>query len=742
MLYFKNKKNAQIGIFVIISIIIVVLGIVFFSYNSGSIKIFNDQKSSYKVKEFVESCLNLETNKAIDKIALHGGWEYSPYSENSNILFADSNTNKYLIKSAKGYRDLGGVNIPYWYYYDDSAKEFKFNIPDYDSSSKYSIKNQVKRYLNENLDKECLDHFNSFKDIYNIDYDPKKIDNKIIFDKDNLKVELNLDLKIDEINTNNTEYISDFSIKQENKLYTAYHLAKDITLSEANFSFIEKRILNFMSPYESASRRDLLPPRYEYRMTYDFRPWEIKNVEKVFREILSSNINYIQFLNTDYKEHKLNDKLKDSEFAKALNKVYTKDYLSENSKVLKDRNKDLFNSYKNYRVSTKYESFFPTFFSISPSMGDVILLPRPESIINLIPFFFTEYVATYEITNPILFEIRKSNSPNEKFLFNLAIESNIDYNAPLKEKKTFNFNLSKLDLSSSKSLICNPNQRISDWVTINLTDPMSGGKRKFIKQRNSVKYKSNMKETGVDSAIVTFDCKGLATCTIGQTSINAKTKKGADITQLKFRLPVDCNPGKLEITKFGYQKLVFNNLDPKIKGEINLGHHYMSAAKKINLSVKLLDSDKNQYSLGKSLKNNETGFLIFENKETSDFVKVVEISKENQFNLNISLIPGNYSVKGFVMYGLPTDIPSEQVCYKKGLFSGKDCQTIPGFKLKSWIIGGIDLNNYEVTAGQLLYNNKLVVPFVNFGVPHNFDELSKMSNAMASIKNGKKPYFE
>jgi len=94
------------------------------------------------------------------------------------------------------------------------------------------------------------------------------------------------------------------------------------------------------------------------------------------------------------------------------------------------------------------------------------------------------------------------------------------------------------------------------------------------------------------------------------------------------------------------------------------------------------------------------------------------------------------------MYGLPTDIPSEQVCYKKGLFSGKDCQTIPGFKLKSWIIGGIDLNNYEVTAGQLLYNNKLVVPFVNFGVPHNFDELSKMSNAMASIKNGKKPYFE
>ena len=743
----KKIKRSQISVFVIISVVIVVLGIVFFSLHSSSLKLFTDQTASYKVKDFVNSCLDLETQKAIDKIGLHGGWLYSPYYniKGANYLFANRNTNKYLIKSAIGYEDLGKIKIPYWYYYDDGEKQFKFNIPEYDTDSEYSIKNQIKRYIDENLNKDCLKNFAAFKNEYKIDFDPKKINTTITLDKDKVYTDLKLDLRINKVNTNETEYISKFGVKNQNDLYVTYNLARDITLAEANSSFVEKRILDFMSPYESSKSRDLLPPTYDYRMTFDFRPWEINKVEKLFKEILSSNINYIQFLNTDYKVHNLNDKLKDNSFAKALNTAYTKNYLGPYSKALKEKDYGLFKSYKDYTVTPEYEPFFPTYFSISPSMGDVILLPKPKSFINLISIFFTEYMAVYDITNPVIFQIKNSKFSNDKFSFNLALESNIDYNGPLKEKKNFNFNISKLNQNQGKTLICNPIQRISDWVKINITDPIVNGKRKYLKQRYNTRYKVNMPKTGVDNAIVTFDCKGLATCFIGKTSINANSIYGGNVTELKFRLPINCNPGKLEIYKYGYQKLVFNNLNPTLKGDINLGNVEMASAGKFNLSIRLLEPDQSVYSNGKVIGQNESGYIIFQNKENSDFVQVIEINRTNQFNQTVSLIPGNYSIKAFVIYGLPINIPSEKVCYKTGLFGKKKCKTIPGFKLKSWIRGGLELENFEVTTNEMLYNSKLVLSLIDYGIPHSYDDLSSLSNSISNlneVSSSMKPIWE
>ncbi len=743
---FFKERGAQIGVFVLISFIIVVLGILFFTMSSDSIKLFQDEKSSYKVKEFVESCINVETAKAEREVALHGGWLYSPFGEDSDFLFGDRNTNKYLVKSMRGYRDLGGVKIPYWYYYDDKDEEFKTNIPEYDSNSKYSIKNQIKRYLDENIEKNCIKGFEDFKYIYDIDYDPKSYDFNVEFNREDMYIFLNMPLKINEINSNNSEFIEDFKIKKENKLWGAYNLAVDIIEAETNFSFIEKRILNFISPYQSSQRRDLLPPFYDYQLKYDFKPWKISDSEKLFKQILSSNIGYIQFMNTHYKEFKLLDSLKDSDFARSISNLYTKDYLSENSKALngKKRDEDLFNKYKDYTVDVNYEPFYPTFFSINPSLGDMILLPRPESVINIIPIFFTEYVAVYEITNPIIFEIRTSNK-NDNFLFNLAIESNIDHNTPLAENRVFNFSFEKLNLKSDKTLICDPNQRVSGYIYLNISDPIVNGKRKYIEEGDKIKkYHLNRGTDGIEDAIVTFKCKGLTTCYIGSTRINANNSKG-NITQMKFRLPINCDPGTLEISKFGYQKLVFDNLDPKPDEEINLGEYYMSSEKEFDLKVKLLSRTDSKYSLGKALRDHQTGFIIFENKENSDYVQVVEINKENQFNLKIKLIPGNYSVQGFVIYNSSVYIPSKEICYSKGLFSGKECQTIPEINMDSWIMGGLDLENFEITTKQALFNNKIIVPLVNYGIPESYDDLEDLTNTMGDLKNlsvTKQPYFE
>jgi len=452
----KNKRKAQISLFIIITTIIILLGFFYFGYNSDSIHIFSADKSSYKIKSFVNDCLDIETNNAVNEIGLHGGWLY-----HTPMRFVKIDENKYLIKTQKGF-DYFGTQIPYWYYYDDMAGEFFLNIPDFDSNNKYSIRNQVKMYLDDNLERNCIKSFSAFKDIYRIDYEPKEIKTNVIFNQNNIEVTLNLPLEIKEINKNNSEFIDTFYIKQENKLRVPYYLARDIVNAQAQTSFVEKHMLNIITAYQSTADKNFLPPFYDFKLTFDKKPWKVKEVEKYAKESISSNINLLQFSQTDYIEKKIPVELKNNAFAKNFYKNYINSELLDLHSLIKDEQKDIYDEYSNYQVRPTYEIFYPTFFSLSPSFGDVVLFPKTESVFNLLPFFFTEYSAVYEITTPILFEINPVNS-RDNFKFNLVIEANIDHNSPLSENINYNLNSDEFNLnldSSSRNLICEPSKFI------------------------------------------------------------------------------------------------------------------------------------------------------------------------------------------------------------------------------------------------------------------------------------------
>ena len=432
----KEYSKAQISIFVVVAIILVLIAGLLIALNSDSIKIFVDEKSSYKVKEFVETCLDSESREAMRLIGLHGGWLY-----HKDMIFTDRENPDVMNRKAQGISLFEQTDIPYWFYYNDDEENPKFilNIPEYDTENEYSLQNQVKHYLEDNLEKNCLQGFQAFEDVYEMNYEPRDIKGKIEveFDEDELITSLDLPLEITEINTNNSEYIDYFQAELENKLYVPYHLAKDITYAEANSAFLEFRILNFLHPYQTKSNRDMLPPFYDFSIDYDFKPWYVEDVKELVKQIVNTNIGLIQFLNTDEDEMKVPDEISDLEFVQGVQNMYTTDYLSEHSAVKEDNTK-LFRKYNDYKVKGIYELFYPTYFKLSPALGNVILLPRPEAVISFLPFFFTEYTAVYEMTMPIIFEI-KSNEPNEKFVFNLALESNIDYNKPLIEKRNIQF---------------------------------------------------------------------------------------------------------------------------------------------------------------------------------------------------------------------------------------------------------------------------------------------------------------
>lgn len=723
----KNNTKGQISIFVIIAGIIILGSILLFSYNSDSIHLFTSEKSSYKIQKFVKDCMTEETKTAVNEIGLHGGWLKHP-----PMNFAKVDENKYLVKDSRGF-DYFGVQIPYWYYYEDSSETFKVNIPEYDSDNKYSIKNQIKSYLDENLERNCIKSFSNFEDVYQIKYEPREINTKVIFDGDIIEVNLDLPLEIIEINSNNTEYIDTFTIREDNKLKIPYYLAKDIVNAESKNSFIEFRMLNFISAYQSTSDKSLLPPFYDFKMTFDKQPWKVKDVEILTKQVISSEIGVIQFLQTNSKVREIPSELKSSDFAKNFYENYNKDYF-ENNSLVKEENPSIYKQFKNYEVKPTYEVFYPTYFSLAPSYGDVVLFPKSEAILGILPFFFTEYVSVYEITTPILFEI-KSESKNDDFVFNLVIESNIDHNKPLRENYDFKFNPSEFGLNDNKNLICEPSQFISKPIYLNITDPVNFGNR----------HKLQDPKVGVSDAYVSFNCKNMATCYMGKTEMNGEFIS-KNITQLALQLPINCNPGTLEIYKFGHKKIKIENIDPNLENSINLGEHKMYSKKKFELKTKLISPiNGRKFSTGNSLDNETSAFLILQNLEDSDIVEVVEINSDNQNNLSIELIPGNYSIQGFVIYNDEVHIPAQEFCYSTGIFSDDECQSIPELNMDSWVRGGLDLERFEISEDKLLQRDIITIPLVDFGIPTSYDELNAMSDYMSDLKGTSgnfEPYFD
>ena len=716
--------KGQISLFVIVSVILVVGLVSLTFFNIDRVPIFSDNTASGQVKEYVESCVDLTTNDAMRNIAASGGWLYHPPG-----IFTDRDKPEQFNKRAVGLNFLETIEIPYWYYFDDSSETFVYNIPEYDTNNAYSIKSQVKRYVTENLE-SCIDSFNAFENIYDIDYNREDTQVSVDFDEERIDVEVEWPLEITEINLNSTEYVDIFNSDVENKLWVPYNLARDITIAQAESSFLEKRMISFLSPYQSATQRDLLPPFYDFRMTYDFRPWDLSEVEMLIKQVLNSHLSKIQFTNTDYRESEVDDRLRNNEFANSLSNLYTKDYISEHS-LIDDNNQRLFQRYRNYEVRPYYELFFPSSINIFPGMGDQILLPKPQAIIQLIPFFFTEYVAVYEMTVPVVFEI-KSNNLNDDLTFNLAIEANIDHNKPLKENSELNIDVQP-DANQNNALVCDPPHFISDYVYLNISDPVNYGNRG-----------PEDPETGIDGAIVTFSCKEITSCYVTETEINGKYPQ-RNITELRMRLPINCDPGTLEVYKFGHKKLQFEDLDPRISRSINLGENYMPSKKPMEVEVNVINSQASKFSAGREINSNEEGFIILENLDDSDIVEVIEINSENQYDLTVDLMPGNYSMQGFLLYNNPITIPSEEICYQKGLFGGEECETLPAIDIDSWVRGGIEIEQVEFDIRRVINSNKLVINLIDTGVPVSYDTLSSMSNELnrlGTISTGKEPYLE
>ena len=700
MFMYKSKK-LQISIFIVLTTIIVVSGIGFFFISDKKVALFEDTTPSGNVKRFVEECIYDTSNRAQNLIGFYGGHLYK-----NPKIYASNKLNDEINKKAKGINFLDKIEIDYWYYYDDDKEDFITNIPDYSSSSKYSIKNQIATYVYENINSNCINNFNSFESLYKIKYELEELKINVDMRDDLINVRILFPLEITEKNTQKKEFIDTFENKVENKILVPYQIAKLILENEKKNIFLERVILNLIPTFQSYLTKEDLPPFYDFILgEYDYEPWKFDKTKNRLLGVLNSNLGILRFSESGSKKYTIPKELEDNEFAKGFIKKFDNDFLNLDDSDIKNSYK---NQISNYDISTNFEVFFPNYIRIFPNLGNSVLFPNPRIVPGLFPLIYTEYKFFYDITLPVYFEI-KSNNRNDDFVFNLFIESNIKNNKPLEEflyeSETLglNFGEYKDSTSQAQSLICSNEIFDSGSYSFEIYDPI--------------------KRSGVNDATITFNCANIETCYLGKS----KTSKNGK-TIFETKLPSGCSPGTIEIYKNGHTSKKIEDLNPISDISNDLGKIIFPSKKEVLVEVLIKDLEKSVSGNGRKLYTNESGFITFTNKDDETDVVILEINKKNQFNGKVNLSIANYKVNGFLNLQKEIIIPEEEKCYKQGgLFPSDKCSNLDEINLDSWISGSINLEE-EVKLINLEDNVKLVVEIQDIKIPNNYDDLINLNN--------------
>lgn len=143
----EMSKKAQITVFIIIGIVLLIFAGIVLYYNLASKEAGSEIESvvvdTSPMRSFIESCLQTTLTKAIDYVSLQGGFYHTPEDYIINL----------------------GYTIPY--YHDVVKGDLMISLAD--------IEKQISYYIEDNIN-DCIDNFSVFKELgYQIEAGDKNI---------------------------------------------------------------------------------------------------------------------------------------------------------------------------------------------------------------------------------------------------------------------------------------------------------------------------------------------------------------------------------------------------------------------------------------------------------------------------------------------------------------------------------------------------------------------------------------
>ena len=396
-------KKAQVTVFVVIGLVILIAASFFTYYRTLTLKEAEIVPEDVRpIKNYVQSCLEQVSKEAIIKLGMQGGYIEIPDEIRLNNAFVE------IIPRSR-------IMIPYWSYNNLNV------IP-----SIGNMENQISTYIRENI-QDCMD-FSIF--LYDFEIEEKdEIQIKTTIAEKDVDIMMVHELLVkDKLNGDLTK-ISKFNAELPVKLKQVYELGKKIMDAENIYTYFENMTINWIS-----MNRDIPLNGLEFHCS-DLR-WNVEEVKEELKDMIYYNLPKVKIQNTNYPKF-----LEDEKIYKELKKYDLED-IHEGKRPKVDTPQDAYD-YSHYLLDVRTsKTDLKTGFSYQPSWGmDMIVRPSENGVMKtnkqngneeFLSFIcLNVYHFTYDITYPIEVMVRDDESFNDKgYVFRFAFPVMINHNAP------------------------------------------------------------------------------------------------------------------------------------------------------------------------------------------------------------------------------------------------------------------------------------------------------------------------
>lgn len=414
---FPDSRKAQITVFIIIGIILVLSVGVYTYLRTAGIKpaeIF--QPKAPPVVAFIDACIEKTASDALSAMGDQGGYITLP----DNIAL-DPTKHVNLIPGVGG---EVSPKVPYWYF--EGANQ----IP----SIEY-MQVQVETYIDQNL-AFCLENYTDLRDEYMIT-EISGYSADVVFTEQETVIGLSYAVDIQPRGQEEITSVEQFLVRLDIPVRRMWQLANDLLNAENEKTFFENMTMNVMSshsPEDIPFSGMLFECGRKQWLLSDIKRKTIKAIEPAVTGIRFKNTDHPPFLENDDDYRRVHDAVQDWRESEIRKPLRLPDDIPEDSYEyfqyyfdFTDRN------YDDFKVVSTYKKEWGMNMLSTPNQYGVMKssVQSLQSRIIQMLLCLNTYHFVYDVTYPVMISINDPEAMhNTGYVFRFAFPVQIFHNAP------------------------------------------------------------------------------------------------------------------------------------------------------------------------------------------------------------------------------------------------------------------------------------------------------------------------
>ena len=696
----KNHKKSQASIFMILGLIVIIGGGIFFYATKvqkpyqPEIKIIQETIPTQfdPIRNYANDCAYSVGVEGLTKIGKQGGYiSLTNKTLNKQSFTITQNPTE---SDAVPFTKDSGLKIPYWWYLKSSNNckgscEFASRRPDLRDTDN-SIEKQLERYIDAEFE-SCLNNFQPFAEQGFKVSKQGKIKTDVTIGTEDILIIVEYPLNAESPDAKSD--LKQFVVRVPINLGKVYDLSTKITNMEIKHRYIEKHALNMIVAF-SGTDKEKLPPMSDMQFKFgSSTSWQKSDIKNKITGLLASYVPLFQVDGTaNYDRNIFNKELQQRLYDSAIIPVAN-------------------SSFKNLESYFTYLDFWPAYFNLNCN-GERC---APSSASSVFSFFgIQDYSFSYDLSFPVLVEVNDPDALKGKgYSFNYFLEGNVRDNKPMP------VDFAELETASlsERSQLCD--SRTSGKIKVKAADALS--------------------KKPIEDAQVLYTL-------IGESCFISSTNKEGTINE---NFPVGIG-GVVNVIKDNYiGKSV--EIDPQIEVDKSLNVELQPIkTKKIIIKKKNVAKTANGWKFNgepQDLSDKESASLTFTriNSEGElDFSSSASYQGKQQEASEIELAPGDYKAEATLLLSGKLVIPEKGNVPKIDFGEGSS----PG--QERFVEGGLKLN-FTITDDDLANHNTIIVYVVDVDIANvpeqervveDLDQVAKIEDYSAQNKDALKPKFE